>query len=327
MSTWIDFKAVKDAARFEPILLRYGIELQPRGKELVGKCPFHEETKASFSVNPEKRVFHCFGCGAKGNLLDFVARKEGVAIRRAAELAAEWLGLDGVSSAPPKDRARRKRAKSEATTPEPNADVATPNAVEPETESNKPLGFALKLESGHPYLLRRGVSSEIAQFFGLGFCARGMLKGRIAVPIHDVDGQLVGYVGRWADETVPDGEERYKLPPGFHKNLVLFNLHRVRDAEHVVIVEGCWSVFRLHALGISAVALLGRTLSSIQEDLLASSSAKRLTLLLDGDRPGREASAELLPRLARRFFVRVAPLPDGAEPDTISEDELVKLVS
>jgi hypothetical protein len=92
MTTWIDFKAVKEAARFEPILERYEITLQPRGKELVGKCPFHDEAKASFSVNTEKRVFHCFGCGAKGNVLDFVSRKEGVTIRKAAELIADWLG-------------------------------------------------------------------------------------------------------------------------------------------------------------------------------------------------------------------------------------------
>ena len=91
-----------------------------------------------------------------------------------------------------------------------------------------------------------------------------------------------------------------------------------------MLVEGYWSVFRLHTLAIPAIALMGRTLSVEQEMLLLDSGVRMLTLLLDGDRPGREATDQLLPRLAARFFVRVVSLPDGAEPDTVPEQFLLE---
>ncbi len=132
---------------------------------------------------------------------------------------------------------------------------------------------------------------------------------------------------RWAGGNPQKGEPRYKLPPRFRKTLILYNLHRVVDAKRLVIVEGYWSVFRLHALGVPTVALMGRTLSAVQENLLVSSGARLLTLLLDGDNPGREATAQLLPRLSRNFFVHAPTLPEGAEPDTVSEGILMTALS
>jgi DNA primase len=114
------------------------------------------------------------------------------------------------------------------------------------------------------------------------------------------------------------------MPRGFKKSEVLFNYHRVVGARHLVIVEGYWSVFRLHTLNVSAVALMGTSLSDIQTDLLRKSGARQLTLLLDADRAGRKATADLLPRLSSLFFVRTPTLPDGESPDTVSEILLVK---
>ena len=326
-TAWIDFRAVKEKARFEPILERYHLELKARGKELVGKCPFHEETRASFSVNPEKGVFHCFGCSAKGNALDFVARMESVSIRRAAELVAEWLGLENVHKEAPR-RAQRRGARSgsalstgESREPEPQ-----PILMEAEGSGNKPLRFKLKLEPNHPYLAERSVSYELAQEFELGFCTRGVMKDRICIPLHDADGALVGYLGRWPGDP-PDGEERYKLPLGFKKGSVLYNLHRIRSADELVLVEGCWSVIRLHALRMPTVALLGRTISSEQEGLLVAKGIRQVTILMDGDEPGREAAGELLSRLANHFGVRMATLPDGGEPDTADEEKLLELLA
>ena len=183
------------------------------------------------------------------------------------------------------------------------------------------------MDPTHPYLKDRGLDEEHTKFFGLGFCARGVMKGRIAIPIHDHKGDLVAYAGRWPGEDVPEGEPKYKLPRGFQKNRVLFNLHRVPDASHLVVVEGYWSVFRLYKLGIPAVALAGCSLSPAQEQLLVSSGARHLTLLFDGDDPGRNAQTELLPRLARRFFVRVVDLPEGSQPDTLDEAELRRFLA
>src|SRR5918995_6669900 len=103
--------------------------------------------------------------------------------------------------------------------------------------------------------------------------------------------------------------------------------HRVNGAEHLILVEGYWSVFRLHTLGLPSVALMGRVLFAEQEALLRASGVRMLTLLLDGDRPGREATGELLPRLAKKFFVHVVHLPEGAQPDTVPEQFLLKVLS
>jgi DNA primase len=102
--------------------------------------------------------------------------------------------------------------------------------------------------------------------FRLGYCpaeGRGMMRGRLVIPVFDYRPEdrfspLVAYVGRWVgpEETVPEGEDKYKLPKGFHKSLVVYNLHRVAGRRHLVVVEGYFSVFRLHQLHVPAVALM-----------------------------------------------------------------------
>jgi DNA primase len=262
-------------------------------------------------MNTEKRVFHCFGCGAKGNMLDFIALKEDVSIKEAALLASEWFDTGATPSAAPR---------ANLGPPEPRKKPQGP------TKTNAPLTFQLRLQGHHPYLRERGIEAQTAEHFGVGYCNRGLLKGRIAIPIHDVQGNLVAYAGRWVSGELPEGEEKYKLPPGFKKNEVLFNLHRIAGNDHVVIVEGYFSVFRLHSLNFHAVALMGRTLSNTQEELLTRSGAKRLTLLLDGDEPGRAAAQELLSRLSRKLSVRVLRLPADSQPDTVDQDVLLKLL-
>jgi DNA primase len=199
---------------------------------------------------------------------------------------------------------------------------------ESEGPINPPLSFRLKLDSTHPYLAERGVSLEIAEAFGLGYCSRGMMQGRICIPIHNEAGELVAYAGRWpGDAGWPAGEERYKLPPGFRKSHVLFNLNRVPDDDwHVVLVEGFFSVFRLYAIDVPAVALMGCSLSDEQIELLARRT-KRITVLMDGDAAGRAARAEIVPRLAARLDVYAPLLPEGASPDTLDDDVLVGLIS
>jgi DNA primase len=149
----------------------------------------------------------------------------------------------------------------------------------------------------------------------------------VCIPIHSPDGaQVLAYSGRWANDDVPDGIPRYLMPRGFKKSELLFNYHRVVGAQHLVIVEGYWSVFRLHAVNVPAVALMGTSLAETQIDLLGQSGARRLTLLLDADRAGQKATADLLPRLSSLFFVRTPTLPANESPDTVSEGLLLAAV-
>ncbi|MDX1486509.1 MAG: CHC2 zinc finger domain-containing protein [Alphaproteobacteria bacterium] len=299
-----DFAKVRDLARFEEILGRYGLEARGRGAERMIRCPFHADKSPSCSVNLDKKVFHCFACGAAGSILDFVARMESCSLGGAARLIDEWeAGTD-----PGMKPSAAQKAKPRSSL------------------GNQPLDFTLPLDPGHPYLGNRNLSEATVIRYGLGYCTTGIMKGRICIPIHDEHGRLVAYAGRWPGNSLPEDQPRYLLPRGFRKGQLLFNVHRVREAKHLVIVEGFWSVFRLDALGIPAVALMGCTLSPEQENLLRRTMADRLTLLLDGDDAGRDATRKIVPRLARHSFVRAPAVPDGAEPDTMDEAELFALL-
>jgi DNA primase len=327
---WIDFRHVKENATFEPILEHYGLKAVGRGEQRAILCPFHNETKPSCKVNLDKKAFNCFGCGAHGNILEFVVKMEECDLRSAAALVAEWCGID---QAPPRSavakqpkkavgapKERRKASRTEAKSKTTLRVAKEPEAVNP------PLTFQLKLEPEHPFLSERGVSPEVVSEFGLGYCSRGLLRERIAIPIHNAGGELVAYAGRWADAEVPERVQKYLLPPKFQKSRVLYNLHRIGKAEHLVIVESYWSVFRLHPLGIPVVSLMGRSISEEQVRLLAQFGTPFLTLMLDGDEPGRTAVQAALPMLALKFFVHVAELPDGIKPHTADEGTLEGLV-
>jgi DNA primase len=131
------------------------------------------------------------------------------------------------------------------------------------------LTFTLKLDPSHPYLVERGLSAELVAQFGLGYCSLGSMAGRICIPIHNAASDLVAYAGRWPGDELPEDVEKYRLPAKFEKSRVLYNLHRVADATHVVAVEGYWSAIRLHALGLPLVGLMGWSVSEEQIAALA----------------------------------------------------------
>lgn len=288
----VDFAKVKEEADFLTVLRHYGITAEGTSAQRKIRCPFHEDKRPSCSINLERKVFHCFGCGAKGNILDFVHRMEAergspCSIREAAVRLSEIAG------------------------------GGTPTRREKREGGNKPLSFELKLKREHPYLLER-VGEELAQTFGLGVAERGLMKGRLCIPIHDEEGSLVGYAGRYAGDPVPEGEAKYLLPQGFQKHLVLWNLHRVRHVRHLVVVEGFFGAIRLFAERIPAVALMGRTISPEQVELLRGCpNLTHVSVMLDGDEAGREAAPAVVQALAPHFWVREVVLPEGEQPDTV----------
>src|ERR1019366_4355793 len=137
---------------------------------------------------------------------------------------------------------------------------------------NKPLKFRLdKLERTHPYLAERGLTLETIVDFGVGYCAKGMMAERIAIPINNPEGAVVAYAGRFPGE--PDeGTPKYKLPQGFRKSLELYNIDRaIKEPadKPLVIVEGFFDCMKLHQSGYrKVVALMGSTMSAGQEELV-----------------------------------------------------------
>src|SRR5436853_4581508 len=119
----------------------------------------------------------------------------------------------------------------------------------------------------HAYLRRRGIKEETAREFGVGlFPGRGSMSGRVVIPIPNEKGELVAYAGRSIDGSEP----RYKLPAGFHKSHVVYNLHRVKGRSVVVLVEGFFDCMKVSQAGYPCVALMGCSMSELQEELLAA---------------------------------------------------------
>ena len=118
------------------------------------------------------------------------------------------------------------------------------------------------------------------------------------------------------------------LPPKFAKSKVLFNLHRVMamETEDVVVVEGYFGAIRLHALRVPVVAVMGTSISEEQIALLVTAGVKRVTVLMDGDSAGENATEKVVPSLARSLWVRTAILSEGEDPETVDEAELLELV-
>lgn len=178
----------------------------------------------------------------------------------------------------------------------------------------------------------RNVSPALAEHFGMGYCNKGIMRGRIAIPLHNAQGEPLGFVGRWADEgSLPDKEAKYKLPKGFHKSLELFNLHRAEalakneGKKYVAVVEGIWSVTRLHAAGVPTVALMGTSCCDTQAKKLAEAGFRFAVVILDGDEAGRSATPDVVHVLSQHVYVKTVVLPEGTKPDTMDEDLVAQL--
>ncbi|HUT53758.1 MAG TPA: toprim domain-containing protein [bacterium] len=186
------------------------------------------------------------------------------------------------------------------------------------------MKFKLTLDSGHPYLLERDLIKSTIENFGLGLCHRGMLRGKIAIPIHDHEGSLVAYAGRNVNGEWP----KYRFPIGFHKSQVVFNLRRAKccNSPELIIVEGFFDCFKVHQAGFqNVVALMGCSLSECQRRLVLSLK-RRLLILLDGDVVGRKATKQLVQALRGKLPVIPKYVPLGKQPDNLDEKSLQRLI-
>jgi DNA primase len=251
--------------------------------------------------------------------------KEEVDITKACELIAEWFLKAPQSSQEPLPEVKKQEPISDSGTQSKTVDTLI------KEEPNPPLSFSLKnLNQDHSYLKERGLTEETIRTFGLGYCNRGIMKGRVVIPIHNEKGRFVAYAGRWPGEA-PETESKYKLPLGFKKHLEVFNLNRVEDnASELIVVEGFFYCMKLWQAGYrNTVAVMGADISPKQGELIISALGKdgRVITMFDGDEAGYRGVFKALSMFLHRIFIKEIRLEKGQQPDTLTEEEIKNLLS
>ena len=332
---FVDFRAVKSAITMEQVLTHYNLldTFKRSGDSLSGPCPIHKGSNPTqFRVSISKNVWNCFSeCKHGGNTLDFIARMDNVSIHAAALRAVEWFNLDpdAMSADSEQEAGESNGAAHTGDTPRPRP--ASQSPVLENVPPNKPLKFRLdKLERDHPSIAERGLTPETVAEFEVGFCGKGMMAGRIAIPIRNAEGAVVAYAGRWPGEPAED-TPKYKLPQGFRKSLELFNLDRaIKEpmGHPLIIVEGFFGAMTLYQHGCrKVVALMGSTMSAAQEELVRkhTNAHSQVIVMLDEDEAGRAGREDIAVRLARFLYVKVHAFEqEGRQPESLTAEEVAQ---
>lgn len=238
---YIDFADLKDSIGIEQVLQMLGIELKRQGDQLRGRCPLHQGgNDRQFVVTPAKGVWYCFGdCASGGDMIELVAKARGVSVKQAAQEIAAHFGLGG----------QKPPAASERSSP------------------LTPLDY---LQTDHPALAALGLRPETLTAFGAGYAAKGIMRGRLAIPIHDDDGTLLAYCGRSLNESEPG----LTYPKGFDPNTVILNAHQIGPGI-LYAVRDPLALLKAHQNGISNVIAFLHEITPSLLDMLATIMRER----------------------------------------------------
>ena len=320
--------------------------LTKAGHEWKACCPFHNEKSPSFTVNDVKGFYHCFGCGAHGDVIRWMTDQRGLSFMDAVKELASEAGLEVPAPDP--------RAAQQAQVRDSLHDVMAAAQAWFEERLAAPEG-----ERARAYLATRGFDAHTLQRFGFGFAPDGRqalkealkafpeaklieaglriavddkepydrFRGRLMLPIEDARGRVIAFGGRILDAKKTDAPKYLNSPdtPLFDKGRTLYNLHRAgpasRQTGRVVVVEGYMDVIALAAAGIAdAVAPLGTALTERQIELLWR-LVETPVLCFDGDAAGQRAAmravTRALPLLRPAHSLRIVRLPTGMDPDDL----------
>ena len=322
------------------------VRLVRRGRESTGLCPFHNEKTPSFTANDDKGFYHCFGCGAHGDIISFTMETEGLSFPEAVEKLAEIAGL-AVPQESPQERERSRERATLQQVMEQTCDWFENQLTQPggrealdylhgrgftdQTIGQFRLGYAPDGRGRLGQAMEgRGVTAEQLVEGGLvkrpegAGAPRDYFFNRVIFPIGDRRGQIIAFGGR----ILGDGQPKYLNSPEtalFHKGRVLYNWAQAREAAReagtVIVVEGYTDVIALAQVGLPhAVAPLGTALT--EEQMLALwRMVDEPILCFDGDNAGQRAAfraaERALPLLQPGKSLRFVTLPAGEDPDSL----------
>ncbi len=325
-------------------------ELKRSGQQLMGLCPFHDERSPSFSVDPDRKVFHCFGCGEGGDLFKFVQLTEGLNFRESVETLSDRYGVQmELTEEDPQAAQRREKRDRLLELLERTAAFYVRNLWEsPEAEGSR------------QYLAGRGLDEQLLREFRVGYAPSAWgtvlaasrqagyseaelsdagltaknqkgkvydrFRRRITFPLCDSRGRVLGFGARAVGA---DQQPKYLNSSEnviFHKGRQVYGADLARSAAaksgEVILCEGYTDVIALHQAGLrNTVGLMGTALTEGQVAELAR-MAPVVTLALDADSAGQEAMVRAAKVVAgRKLELRVVPLPAGTDPADIVQAE------
>ena len=349
--------AVKERADIVDVVGEH-VVLKKKGREFVGVCPFHDDSKPSMTVSPQKQFYYCFSCGAGGNSIKFLMEFQRQSFSDVVlDLARRYqLPVETVDG-PQQERLRQQlsrrdhlhralslasgwfRSQLKSTSgQEALAYLRDQRGLSEATIETFQLGYAPDQWDGLLKHLQQveGLSPELLESAGLVVPRKGgngfydRFRGRVIVPIRDRQGRVIGFGGRSLDGSDP----KYLNSPEtevFEKGKHLFGLDQaasaIRKDDRAVVVEGYFDVIALHAAGVTnAVASLGTALSGQQiTQLCRCSDGKRIVLNFDADRAGIRAANRAIGEVEQlalqgQLELRVLHTPSGKDPDEYLKD-------
>jgi len=333
---------VKQAADIVEVISAH-TDLRRQGARWVGLCPFHEERTPSFSVDPQEKLYHCFGCGVGGDTIKFVEEKEGLGFAETVELLAERYGVEVEREREdPRAEARRQQRRR-------LGDLLDRTA----TFYASYLWDSEEARKARDYLAERGLGEEVLRAFGVGYApsawdkvlVRGQRAGfnvaelrsvglvqkgrgggeydrfrsRIIFPIRDRRGRTLGFGGRAMRSDQGAKYVNTAETDFFHKSHMLYGIDLAKEAiakaGRAVVVEGYTDVLALHQAGVQeAIGVMGTAITEEQVAAL-SGMVEEVVLALDADAAGQEAMLRAQRVAAGRSMrLRVAAMPAGEDP-------------
>lgn len=318
------------------VVSRY-VALKRQGANYFGLCPFHNEKSASFSVSPDKQIYHCFGCGAGGGVINFVMRAEGLEFHDAVQFLADRSGLKVPQDQMNQGAARRRERLlallkdvgrfyyDTLWMPEytPVQQYFARRGLTRKTMNRFGLGYAPdSFSQTMDAMLKKGYTKE--ELIAAGLVVKNekghvydKFRNRVMFPIIDVRGQVVAFGGRVMDDSKP----KYLNSPEttvFHKgrNLFALNLAKKTAQDYFILAEGYMDVIALHQAGFdSAVASLGTALTEEQARMIARYT-KKIIISYDADGAGQAAAQRAIDILKRADLqVHVLRIPGAKDPD------------
>ena len=330
---------IRDAADILDVVSGY-VQLKRRGRNHFGLCPFHQEKTPSFSVNQQKQIFHCFGCGRGGNAISFVMELEKLTFVEAVQRLGDRVGIPVELSG---DGDPRKKA-----TVQQIFDLGELASEHFQKNLRGPAGAHVRA-----YLKERGISETTQALFKLGYAPPGWqnlhasvgqhkfsqealkqsglfgdgergaydrFRSRIMFPISNIAGRVVAFAGRVFESDDPAKYMNSPETPAYHKGEILYGLAltrgAIRDQEAAIIVEGYLDLIQLYQAGIKNVVAVSGTALTDRHARELRKLASNIVVAYDGDAAGVQAAIRGGYTLLRNgLSPRVAELPTDVDPD------------